>query len=367
MSFTNVFSLPLSAAAWKAHLTRDRRDEVAFARRLHLYSAINVIRTRALLKATGRVTAALFLCNNYYTGADVGAAVAVRRFMLQDDPRWLTRLAVWVCHDRDVRRRRAEALAVFDRRRFKYELDVLLDNCVYPLNTLRHALAYVYAWEAPALSAFVYLWLLLLTWHNLLPYAVPISLIIHSAALAAYGALGVRHRSAIVRFCARPRTARGRTLLEKIRNFRDTLANNQVRMNRLNTYFLKLRSLYTWRDPDRTRLFVIALLTLGLLLTAIPFKFTFTAFLLLQLTKPLRPASAGLVTLMLRRFWDGLPVPTVADPVYAELPDDTPDLLRVLNPALAPQHADGDVMSAPHAAAMPQLGDGVTVQVLRYQ
>ena len=41
------------------------------------------------------------------------------------------------------------------------------------------------------------------------------------------------------------------------------------------------------------------------------------AFLLQQFTRVLRSKTRGPVMLAWRRFWDGLPVPGLADPVYA--------------------------------------------------
>jgi len=65
---TLLFTSRLSAAHWKALVGRDRVEEAAFTRRLQTWSAINIVRTRALLKATGRVTHALLYCRNYLAG-----------------------------------------------------------------------------------------------------------------------------------------------------------------------------------------------------------------------------------------------------------------------------------------------------------
>jgi hypothetical protein len=82
----------------KTRLLRSREDEAAFRRRLQLLAAINVVRTRALLKTTGRFVPVLFYATRYLAGIDASAAAILRAFMLRDDPTWLVRLTAWASH-----------------------------------------------------------------------------------------------------------------------------------------------------------------------------------------------------------------------------------------------------------------------------
>jgi hypothetical protein len=79
---------------------------------------------------------------------------------------------------------------------------------------------------------------------------------------------------------------------------------------------------YTWRDAVRTRLYVGALLALALLWSIVPARWLFTAFVLVQFTKPLRSSGKGLSRLAFDRFWDGLPMPARSDAAYLPLDDD---------------------------------------------
>ncbi len=315
LTLARLSGLPLSISAWSSQIARDRREEAAFPRRLHLYAAINLIRTRGLLKATGRCFSSLYFCMGCLDGSDEHAAAVIRRFMLHDDPRGTLRLAAWMCHDRDVRRKRAESLTVFDRKRFRYEMETMLNYFVVPVNNLRHFTYYILAWEAPGFTASVFILLLLVIWHNMLPYALPIVLSGHALGILAYGATTEENRSALATMFGRERTAKARNIIEQLWNFRTALANNQFRMHRLNEYVLKIRSLYTWRDPPRTRLYLVALLVALVVFSLIPARWLFTALVLQQFTKAFRK-KGGLTTVAMRRFWDGLPVPSLSDPVY---------------------------------------------------
>jgi hypothetical protein len=243
----------------------------------------------------------------------------VKTFMLQDDPRWMLQLAAWMCHDREVRQRRAESLAVFDRKTFKYELDTMLDNFVAPINITRHAVGYLVAWETPWLSALAFAGALLVAWHDLLPFTAAMVFLGHAIAVLVYGALPDASKAALQRALGRARGPKGRNLFERLRNFRNSLGMNQVRMNRLNTIVLKVRSLYTWRDPPRTRLYIVALGVLALVWAVVPYRVLFTAFVVVNFTRPLRPSGKGLGRLAFDRFWDGLPLPKRSDAAYLPL------------------------------------------------
>ena len=348
----------------KALLQRNPADASSFPLRLPRYAALNLVRTRALLKATGKCFATLHLCSQYLqqhpvlAGSDAGAtntAIAdapdggsgssgpssassagrvIRAFMLQDDPRPVLAVLAWACHDRDVRRRRFESRSTFDRLRFSREMATTLDLVVTPINRLRHMVHYVISWERPLLSAAVLTGLLCLVWFDLLVYALPIWLGMHIAGLLVYGALPESARMAVAGALGRDRDVKANGLLERLRNFRSTLGNNQARLHRLNTAAQRLRSLYTWRDPLRTQLFLAALTLAAAVAALVPSQWLFTAGTLFLFSKPLRSPGKGVVSLSLERFWFGLPVPSVSDPVYQPgMIDDS----RVLYPAgLAP-------------------------------
>lgn len=366
--------LGLPMASLRNALQRSKRDRTAFERRLQLFASVNILRSRALLKATGHVPEKLFIASEYVKEADAQLAVAstaagasvtaastsaaaavaaaaatgtsapshgasaatqaaatdgtshspavsaVNSLMLRDDPTWLLRLAPVLSHERAVLQRRAAALRAFDRRTFTRELATLLDHVLHPVNAARQLALYLLAWESPLASLCAFGALLLYAASSASAFALPSLLLAHALALIAYGASGPRTRAVVLALCSRPRPRRGRSLLEKLRNFRDTLAANQVRMRSANMLALRLRALYTWRDPARSRTFVALLVFAAVVLVAVPARVLLGAFALLQLTKPLRNPGAGLVTLAFKRFWEGIPVPSpLADPVYAPI------------------------------------------------
>ena len=306
----SVLRGPHTVKHWRALLSRSRADDAAFPRRLQLLASLNLVRTRALLKATGRFTPALLLCTRYVAATvhaeQDDATLAVKRFMLQDDPRWLLALAAWACHDREIRRRRLEQLSEFDTRRFREEMDVLLDCFVYPLNSARHAVLYLLAWETPWLSAAAAIALVLVAWHDWLRFGLPLVLLCHAATVLLYGAMGEDLRASIGALFGRDRGTRTRNILVRLRNVRRSLGVAQARMHRLNTIVLKLRSLYTWKEPSRTRLFLFGLLCVALLISVVPARLLFAAFVVAQFTRPLRSKKRGVATLALHRFWNGL-------------------------------------------------------------
>jgi len=150
-------------------------------------------------------------------------------------------------------------------------------------------------------------------------------------------------------------------LLGKLMRFRDTLANNQVRMHKFNTAALRCRSLLLWRDPSRTKLVICLLVVVAVVCCVVPARTLVLAFCLVQLTKPLRSAGAGLATLSWRRFVGGLPTQSPADPVYAPL--DTADPVVATLTAL--ETAGLGAVAAGGAAAAGVTVGAVKVQYLR--
>jgi hypothetical protein len=189
VTLSNLLRQPRTVSAWTAQLARRRDDEARFPRRLHLYAALNLVRQRALLKATGRWVTALQLCGHYLDGSAEAAAAVIRRFMLADDPRRMLALLAWACGERDVRRRRYEELAVFDRLRFSGELSATLEYLVTPLNRTRHLVGYVLAWESPPLSGALLAGALALAAADALASTLPLVRLLHAGVLVTYAAL----------------------------------------------------------------------------------------------------------------------------------------------------------------------------------
>ena len=233
----DTWPLP-SMTELRARLSARRSDTCSFPRRLQQLTALNLVRSRALLKATGRLCS-LSHCREHAlalsTAPTVEAAVdanagGIRAFMLVDDPRGTMALLAWASHDRDVRRQRFEGLALFDRNRFSRELASTLALLVTPINRVRHMGGYVLSWEAPAVSAGVLLGLLLIAWHDALAYTVPLLLLMQCAGLVIYGALSETARGVVQRALGRDKGAKARGILEKLRNFKATLGKNQARL-----------------------------------------------------------------------------------------------------------------------------------------
>lgn len=322
ISWDTAARMPLTSAAWK-QLLQHRREHVGnFSRRLHQYAALNLVRSRALLKATGSFAPSLHLCSAYMAGTDERAAAAVKGLLLQDDPRAILALLSWASHERDVYRRRFEATSLFDRFRFGAEMAGTLDLVIVPINRARLFVYWVLSWERPLLSGCVLTLTLLCCWHDMLRYAGALWLLGHVAALLVYGALPEQARADIAYALGRDRGVRANNIIERLRNFRLTLGKNQARLHRLNTAAAKLRSLYTWRDPLRTKLFLAALVALAVLVAVVPARVLVASVALFAFTRPLRAPGKGVARLALERFWDGLPTPSVADAVYGvELED----------------------------------------------
>jgi hypothetical protein len=316
VTLSNLLRQPRTVSAWTAQLARRRDDEARFPRRLHLYAALNLVRQRALLKATGRWVTALQLCGHYLDGSAEAAAAVIRRFMLADDPRRMLALLAWACGERDVRRRRYEELAVFDRLRFSGELSATLEYLVTPLNRTRHLVGYVLAWESPPLSGALLAGALALAAADALASTLPLVLLLHAGVLVTYAALPESGRARLAAVLGRERGAQASGLLERLRNFRANLGANQARLHALNRVVLKARSLYTWRDPPRTWAFLVVLVCGAALTAVVPGRALFTLVVLTLFSKPLRSPDKGLVGVALQRWWDGLPVPSAADAVY---------------------------------------------------
>jgi len=75
-------------------------------------------------------------------------------------------------------------------------------------------------------------------------------------------------------------------------------------------------SLFMWRDPVRTRVYVFALLALGVSMCIVPPRLLFTGFSCLMFTRHFRKRG-GVVTMATKRFVEGLPVERVSEAIYS--------------------------------------------------
>jgi len=166
----------------------------------------------------------------------------------------------------------------------------------------------------------VLLGVLLLCWHDMLRNAGALWLFSGAAALLVYGALPPAGRQAVADVLGRDRGARGRNIIERLRKFRATLGTNQGRLHRLNDAAQRLRSLFTWRDPQRTQLFVGCIVLLAIVVAYVPARLLVATAALAAFTRPLRPPGKGATRRAMERFWAGLPVPHASDGVYAADP-----------------------------------------------
>lgn len=115
------------------------------------------------------------------------------------------------------------------------------------------------------------------------------------------------------------------TLVGKFRRLQATLGKTQWRMHKWNVYLLKLRSLYTWQDPSRTRLAILINFVAMGVLSAVPYRLLFLGLVVFYFSKPLRDSEPGTFDFARRRFIEGIPVPSLADAVYNVRPVPPPN------------------------------------------
>jgi hypothetical protein len=190
------------------------------------------------------------------------------------------------------------------------EMTLTLDHFIQPATLLYRGTQYLIHWETPWCSACVLVCALVLVW-AFPPTLTSLWVAMCVGAMGATIGLGVAGeggRRACSRALARRRAPRARSILESIRAFRGNLGQQQGRLIRLNAILLKLRALFTWRDPTRTVIFLggMGAMAWGLALT--PARVVFSALLLHYFTKVLRDRAPGVVGLAWKRFWEGLPL-----------------------------------------------------------
>jgi Plant protein of unknown function (DUF639) len=328
----------LKANVWTFKAVREQlmipKDELfLFESRLTVFSSLNLIRRRALLKATKKVASKMSICVRFLTGADEKNKKIIQDLMLYDDPTWLFHVSKWISHEKEVKRKRFEAISIFDSKRLKKELDTLLLLLIRPLTLFRNACIYILEWETPLLTFFTYAYLLFIAYYNWFQYFLPVFLFSIMSVLLLYGASSKYAQETVQSWFQKVKdknSSRANSILQRLRNFRDTLGTNQRRMHKVNEYLRKFVALVQWRDPVRSKIFLVLLLILTILTAAIEIRILITIFVLFQLTKPIRvenwrPGASsgssqqrGFWTRIRYRFWDGIPTPSMSDLVYQE-------------------------------------------------
>jgi hypothetical protein len=138
----------------------------------------------------------------------------------------------------------------------------------------------------------------------------------------------------------RPSTTPSGSIIDKYRQLKSTLGTAQSYVQSWNEVIMKvgsawqgllamliapiarlqIKSLYTWRDPRSTKLFVLIGSFVAFLLAALPWRLTFALIVLHQFTKRFRDPDPSLVQLSLGKFYDDLPTYKVEDAVYSTCP-----------------------------------------------
>jgi hypothetical protein len=192
--------------------------------------------------------------------------------------------------------------------------------------------------------------LLLLPWWNAMFLLVPLTLLVCAGAVLNLGETLRVQRAALGHMARRRFGPRGSVLttMRRMLRIRTTLGRAQRAVHRFNVVIMKVHALVTWQDPTRTRLFVMWLAGTGLWLLFVPLRVTFALLLLHQFTKVLRDPNPGVARLSLARFFDGLPLPSLATAAYASHPAEAA--------AAAPLGADVQVLRLRERTPRAPLG-----------
>lgn len=304
-------------------------------RRLQLWAAVNTIRTRALLKATGVWHTSLLVCGRQL--AQVDAADRDGRmdpkfatFLESDTMEWLLPLARFASKAEELQRVQRENIAAFDRNVFKTQMEVVMECFFRPLEELWDLGELLLDWHWPWLSGVVFASLLLVAWHDMVAFALPLLLLLNVFLILSFRSLFPNgldgpgpewlRRAEEDDSAAAHVASTLDQLLDRFRRLKDTLGRTQMRMHRWNMVLLKMRSLYTWQEPSRTRLVVAGNVAAVLVFSVVPFRLLFAAFTCFLFAKPLRDPGPGPATRLMERFMDGLPVPSAPDAIYNPRP-----------------------------------------------
>lgn len=245
--------------------------------------------------------------------------VAVASLACEATPLWLLHAAAFAAHDAAASARRHKAQHTFTIERFRNEWGTMVQSLFTPVMLVRNFVLYLWAWESPGLSAAVVVSLLALCWFDLLQYALPISMVVTAAAVVGWQSLNdsLRHiiTSSLQAEADSVSSAGGGFILSlrrQITLLSLSMGTGQFRIGKLNLALAKIKSLYTWADPARTRFFVAILVVLGIVLALVPSRIWFALVVIVQFLRPLRDPAAGVFLIAFNRFVDGLPVPSTA-------------------------------------------------------
>lgn len=385
---------------WKASLERDIEEDNMFERRLNIWAAMNVLRTRALLKATGRCVTSLLQCTEYYSyyqqllknqlreghstesyvrlpsggtvsvnplkalqywvfglssdgstgeftkirGAEVSRETdkddmkdqyrnvmeskrddlwksalnnspALIQFLCEQEPKWLIRTVTYVCHADDLEYRRKNAFLSFSLQNLRRQLVQFSQHYIRSVNVALEVRDYILSWTNPLLTLSLFILLLLLPWYDLMPYSVPISIFAIAGILLFTGSVLDSGFDPFLQFMETEESKRY-GMVERVERVRQYTTKFITYLYDANEFMEKMKALVTWKDPPSTRVFVVALILVGLVCTVVPSRYLFTGVVLQQFTKTFRNESEGLARLAWKRLYRKLPVPSESSGVY---------------------------------------------------
>jgi hypothetical protein len=323
--------------------------------RVHLWAGANIIRSRALTAAVSgscRLTheSRLMLCSRQHMEGAGEASTIVQAFLMSSSvigdgernlradlplvmrsPRWLSFLASWLARSRELKERKQQEDSVFSAAKFRSEWDLfweLMDPLVEGMEELCHGLV---LWKQPVTSA-ITLWLLLCVgWFDLLHLVLPTLPLLFCALLVVRGSMEGRKKrdpghseegktdevppySSIGDEESKKGTedAGGAvrptdSLLGRVRSMQAKVGNMQAKIHRTNTFLLKMHSLCTWKDPVRTKLFIVCVVATSLVAMFIPGRLTWSALWVFLFSKPIRSPEKNILELLFDDWWRGLP------------------------------------------------------------
>ncbi|CAM9618807.1 unnamed protein product [Choristocarpus tenellus] len=96
-------------------------------------------------------------------------------------------------------------------------------------------------------------------------------------------------------------------ILERVKGVQEKAGKMQAKIHGYNAFLLKVRSLFLWSDPVRTKALMAGVTALALVLVIIPMRYMWSATVLFLFSKPIRPQDPVLIELLWMDFWQGLP------------------------------------------------------------
>eukprot|EP00612_Vaucheria_litorea_P002527 CAMPEP_0171455544 /NCGR_PEP_ID=MMETSP0945-20130129/2393_1 /TAXON_ID=109269 /ORGANISM="Vaucheria litorea, Strain CCMP2940" /LENGTH=256 /DNA_ID=CAMNT_0011980799 /DNA_START=1003 /DNA_END=1773 /DNA_ORIENTATION=+ len=97
-------------------------------------------------------------------------------------------------------------------------------------------------------------------------------------------------------------------IIKKMKEMQVKAGNMQAKLHNFNVFLLKIRSLVSWTDKTRTKLFLCILILLTILLRYIGIRYIWGLAVVFIFSKPLRSKEKDIFDLLFEDFWNGLPV-----------------------------------------------------------